>query len=1175
MKKILIPISGLFLPGLLAAQASSTENYVQSRTYLEPVTTSSSTARQLHTVQYFDGLGRPKQVVNVKVSPSGKDVVTHIEYDDFGRQAKDFLPVPQQGTQNGAIYTSPLSNATQPTLYGSEKIYAEKVLENSPLDRILQQKQVGTAWNDKPVQFGYDTNIHEDYVRKYETSTTWVEGRTQTSVQLLQYFLPNQLYKNTVTDEDGNVTIEFKNGQDQLLLSRKVLSATQNADTYYVYNEYNQLAFVIPPLASAPSVESSTMENLYYQYRYDGRNRLVEKKLPGKGCEYMVYDKQDRLVMTQDANMGASKQWLFTKYDRFGRVAYTGIYTSVQPYGMLGRATEQTNVDSKGSNNVSRTTTVGFTNNGMDVYYDNESATSYPSSISQVLSINYYDTYPTYSFNPSFPTAILGEATLNDIPTAEGLSTKSLPVMSLVKNIEDDNWTKNYTYYDKKGRAIGNYSINHLGGRTKVDSRLDFAGVVQQTVTTHKRLDTDTDRVITENFTYDNQNRLLTHTHRVDNNFVETLAQNTYNELSQLSNKKVGGTAASNPLQSINYAYNIRGWMTKINDPANLNGKLFGYELRYNNPVSSNITAGRFNGNIVEIDWNNGSENLMKRYNYDYDKLNRLASAYYKEPSTGVSGSFNEYLTYDLNGNINTLKRFAPQVFSPTPTLIDDLEYQYTGNRLTKVIENVPNTTGYEGGNNVIDYDLNGSMINMKDKGISGIGYNYLNLPDAFGITQPDPWTGAPVSFGLGYLYRSDGVKVCKTYSSGGGRGQSTSYKYTDYLDGFQYSFSETVQPCLWCRTSVAYEQEAFKDPAPFDPTPISLGWQLDFVPTAEGFYSFTENRYIYQYRDHLGNARVSYAKNSSGALEITDTNNYYAFGMNHIGGMKSMLGAYQNYKYNGKELQETGMYDYGARFYMPDIGRWSVVDPLSEKYSSTSPYNYCINNPIMFIDPTGMTIEDPDGLVKKQKEMLKDTNSTIQQFIKDGGMNAELGNKLISINDRILGEISSLEKSDQVYNVSDVGTGDSGMSYDASSNKVIVKSENDYGLLGHELKHAYQFEKGETSIAADNRSYGSLYDIGDETEAYNRERYHKSGRDYIEKSSTYVWNNSDVLTFGATMTPPAYQTLPTGPININSREGKALRQRTVEAGRLSVPVQEVYKGWQKDYQKGNGKKSN
>ncbi|REC70979.1 hypothetical protein DRF60_20745, partial [Chryseobacterium elymi] len=102
-------------------------------------------------------------------------------------------------------------------------------------------------------------------------------------------------------------------------------------------------------------------------------------------------------------------------------------------------------------------------------------------------------------------------------------------------------------------------------------------------------MNTDTERVITENFTYDHQNRLLVHKHQVDSNLEEILAQNKYNELSQLENKKVGGIVASTPLQSIDYAYNIRGWMTKVNDPANLNGKLFGYEMRYTNPVYSNV----------------------------------------------------------------------------------------------------------------------------------------------------------------------------------------------------------------------------------------------------------------------------------------------------------------------------------------------------------------------------------------------------------------------------------------------------------------------------------------------------------------------------------------------------------------------------------------------------------
>ncbi|KPE48989.1 sugar-binding protein, partial [Chryseobacterium indologenes] len=246
-------------------------------------------------------------------------MVTHITYDEFGRQVKDYLPVPQSGTLNGGIVPNPLANASS-TPYGSEKIYAEKVLENSPLDRILEQKQVGTAWEGKSVKFDYDANVHEDYVRKYETTTTWTEGRTQTSVQLLQYFGPSQLYKNTVTDEDGNKTIEFKNGKGQVILVRKVLNASENADTYYVYNEYDQLAFVIPPLITTwTTLDETTLNNLSYQYRYDGKGRLVEKKLPGKGWEYMVYDKADKLILTQDANQRTSFSWMIYKYDAWGR----------------------------------------------------------------------------------------------------------------------------------------------------------------------------------------------------------------------------------------------------------------------------------------------------------------------------------------------------------------------------------------------------------------------------------------------------------------------------------------------------------------------------------------------------------------------------------------------------------------------------------------------------------------------------------------------------------------------------------------------------------------------------------------------------------------------------------------------------------------------------------------
>ncbi|WP_373691732.1 RHS repeat-associated core domain-containing protein [Chryseobacterium sp. WG14] len=88
----------------------------------------------------------------------------------------------------------------------------------------------------------------------------------------------------------------------------------------------------------------------------------------------------------------------------------------------------------------------------------------------------------------------------------------------------------------------------------------------------------------------------------------------------------------------------------------------------------------------------------------------------------------------------------------------------------------------------------------------------------------------------------------------------------------------------------------------------------------------------------------------------MTDSNDYYPFGMSHLNTGASFFGpsTYKNYKYNGKELQETGMYDYGARMYMSDLGRCGVVDPLAETSRRWSPYNYAYNNPISFIDPDG-----------------------------------------------------------------------------------------------------------------------------------------------------------------------------------------------------------------------------
>ncbi|MDR6485903.1 RHS repeat-associated protein [Chryseobacterium vietnamense] len=925
MKKIKkIMILAWMLPAATPAFAqitpSLTENYIYSKTCLD-----ADCIKNALTVQYFDGLGRPRQVVDIKSSPSGKDVVIPVEYDVFGRQVKDYLPIPQPGTQNGAIYTAPLSNAA--AQYGAEKLYAEKVLENSPLSRINQMISPGNAWAAHPLTFTYSANAAGE-VKKYTVTTTWVNNATFSAISENGTYGVGQLVKNSVTDEDGNITTEFKNTDGQLLLSRKSNDAP-NGDTYYLYNNQGQLVLVIPPLAlQSGALAQGTLDNLCYQYRYDGKGRLVEKKIPGKGWEYRIYDKADRLVASQDANLRAKGQWLYTKYDKFGRVAITGISTGGT------RIAEQAEVNGLASNNVNRTNSVLFNRQGMEVYYDNPD-TTYPGSAKwvTVLSLNYYDTYPSYSFNPAFPATLSGQPVLTDNSTANSISTKSLPVLNLVKNIEDDSWTKGYIWYDAKGRVIGTHSINHLGGYTRSESLLDFAGVVQQTKVYHKRLSTDTEKVISQTFEYDSRNRLKKQWHQVDGNAAELLAENTYNELSQLSNKKVG-----NNLQNIDYTYDVRGSLVRVNDPGSLGTKLFGYELKYFNPQNTTASAGKYNGNIAEVTWKTASDQVLRQYNYQYDALNRLKKGIYSEPDASVpqNGLFDETIGYDVNGNITSLQRNGKSS-SGTAQLIDNLTYNYTANRLNTVTDISGNYSGYpDTSGTLISYDENGNMKDHKDKGILQIDYNFLNLPKYIKFNESIASRTGTLYVNTAFLYRADGTKLRKKYSYKDGANFYLATRTTEYLDGFQYEAEATTLNPV---------------------TELSL----KFVPTSEGYYNFEINKYIYSYTDHLGNVRVSYFKNAGGSAEVLEENNYYPFGLKHQG-YNSLAGnpAY-NYQYNGKELQkETGWNDYGARMYMSDIGRWGVIDPLAEASRRFTPYNYALNNPISFIDPDGRLAMSP-----------------------------------------------------------------------------------------------------------------------------------------------------------------------------------------------------------------------
>lgn len=124
-------------------------------------------------------------------------------------------------------------------------------------------------------------------------------------------------------------------------------------------------------------------------------------------------------------------------------------------------------------------------------------------------------------------------------------------------------------------------------------------------------------------------------------------------------------------------------------------------------------------------------------------------------------------------------------------------------------------------------------------------------------------------------------------------------------------------------------------------------------------------------------------------------------------------------------------------------------------------------------------------------------------------------------------------------------------MSYDMVSGEIkIGLGDNSIGLVGHELHHAYQYENGDVSLVVDNSRYGQLYDITDETSAYNRERALGTGIQFFQTPNAVIdgyplqMSDSDVRTFGNSMSPPAYQTLPSGPVDINSKAGKMLRQQ-------------------------------
>ena len=399
-------------------------------------------------------------------------------------------------------------------------------------------------------------------------------------------------------------------------------------------------------------------------------------------------------------------------------------------------------------------------------------------------------------------------------------------------------------------------------------------------------------------YSYNHADRLLKVEHTLGGTKI-TLADYAYDNLGRLQSKSLHGSATN----KLTYAYNVRGWLTGIS------GTKFTQNLYYN---TGNGTA-RYNGSISSMTWKAGNESTVRGYKFTYDGLDRLLNATYGE-TAGINANtdrFSENVTaYDKNGNIKTLQRYG-QTAASGYGLIDNLTFTLAGNLLNRV-DDAAAASAYGGGfefkdgvkqANEYTYDSNGNLTKDLNKGISTITYNVLNLPNM--VTFSDGST-------IAYTYGADGTKLKTVHKTG------STTTTTDYCG------------------NVVYENGVQK-----------------LLLTDEGYVTLSDSKYHYYLKDHQGNNRV--VINQSGTVE--ETNHYYPFG-----GVFASSGNVQPYKYNGKELDaKKGLnwYDYGARHYDAALGRFTTVDPSAENYYSTSPFTYCLNNPLNYIDPLGTDTVD------------------------------------------------------------------------------------------------------------------------------------------------------------------------------------------------------------------------
>ncbi len=495
-------------------------------------------------------------------------------------------------------------------------------------------------------------------------------------------------------------------------------------------------------------------------------------------------------------------------------------------------------------------------------------------------------------------------------------------------------------------------------------------------------------------YSFDNYGRQISRTYEIGDVPETQTVENEYDQLGQLIEKRY--LSGRNVTQRVNYKYNIRGWITQINDPSTITpiDDLYGIELFYNKSNEALGNHSLYAGNISAIVYQNVNASNsppqiltgIKAYVFTYDKISRLKDGLFKEKNAGVwnnTGKYNESITnYDLNGNILSLRRNGMKAPNNIQGIIDNLAYTYNGNQIIAIDDAVlTNNNGdfYDQGNfynpnlpNEYQYDDNGNLIKDANTGIINIRYNTLNQPIFIEKTY---------GTALEYYYDATGKKLKQIEYHDNGK----IFKTTDFIDNFVFINGK----CAWNS---------------FDEGRV--------------VYSMIDNSsYVETHlKDHLGNIRIAYTY-KDGSVIVKQSNNYYPFGMtikelSLNDGSEATAFLLNENKYNNKLFQdELGLnwYDYGFRMYDPAIARWHCVDPMAELDYNFSPYNFCLNNPINLVDPDGLsTHTDSTGTVIA---VYNDNNNTVYKHGELPENYATYEGETETYTDPVTGETKTREK--------------------------------------------------------------------------------------------------------------------------------------------------------------------